>query len=191
MERLKIIYDKNKALWKKIIKCTIAYEICSIITLLPQINETITVSYLMILGALFFNPSTTAGFQVIEMSLNLCLMVSTAIYCAIIVYLCTLYNSHIESASLYSNGAGIICAIAFFLSTWVIAFLRLKYPRLFVPTLQGFVVTFFCLTSVNIYSTQFNVMSIIGIFYPTLSGGVIALIVNLCLWPETAAKDSE
>ncbi|CEI88744.1 hypothetical protein RMCBS344292_03122 [Rhizopus microsporus] len=34
-------------------------------------------------------------------------------------------------------------------------------------------------------------MSIVGIFYPILIGGAIALLVNLLLWPETAAKVSE
>ncbi|OBZ82489.1 hypothetical protein A0J61_09461 [Choanephora cucurbitarum] len=34
-------------------------------------------------------------------------------------------------------------------------------------------------------------MSIVGIIYPTLMGGAIALLVNITLWPETAAKISE
>jgi hypothetical protein len=190
MERLKSVFS-IKPLWKKIIKCTVAYEAANVIILIPQVYQTVTVAYLMPIGALLFNPSSNSGAQVLEMLLYLMFQVSAAIFSAIIVYLCTLYNRNIESASLYSNGVGIIAAIAFFFATIVIAYYRLKFPRLFIPSLQGFVVTFFCLTANGIYSTQFNIMSIVGIFYPTLGGGVIALLVNLLLWPETAAKTSE
>jgi FtsH-binding integral membrane protein len=183
---------KDKELWKKIIKCTIAYEIGSIIILIPQVNEHIgVVPYLVTLGTLFYNASGTAGNQIVEMALNIVMMVPACIWCAIISYICTLYNQHIESANLYSNGAGIIAAIAFFICVFITAYYRLKYPRLFIPALQGFTIPFFGLTSNSIYQKEFNVMSIVGIFYPTLIGGAIALLINLLIWPETAAKVSE
>jgi FtsH-binding integral membrane protein len=185
-------FKKNKALWKKVIKCTIAYEIGTIIILIPQVaNNVGTVPYLVTLGTLFFNASGTAGNQIVEMLANICMLVPSCIWCAIMVYLCTLYNSHIESSNLYSNGAGIIASLAFFIIVFVISYIRLKYPRLFIPSLQGFVIPFFTLTTKGIYSTQFHIMSIVNIFYPVLMGGAIALVVNLVFWPETAAKVSE
>ncbi|KAI8875345.1 hypothetical protein K501DRAFT_233819 [Backusella circina FSU 941] len=123
------------------------------------------------------------------MILNVFTMLPAAIFCAIISYFCTLYNQHLANG-LYSNGAGVIAAISFFLCVFVIAYYRLKYPRLFIPALQGFTLPFFGLTK-GIYNTQFDIMSIVGILYPVLIGGGIALVVNLALWPETAAKLSE
>lgn len=176
-------------LWKKIIKCTVAYEIATILILIPKVEANVgVVPYLITLGTLFFNASGTAGNQIVEMLLNVAMMIIPAIWCAVFSYLCTLYNSHMNG--LYSNGAGIIAAIAFFISVFFTAYYRLKYPRLFIPGLQGFTIAFFGLTK-GIYNTQFNVMSIVGIFYPILIGGAIALLVNLLLWPETAAKVSE
>lgn len=184
-------FKHNKELWKKIIKCTIAYEIGSIIILIPQVNQNVgVVPFLVTLGTLFYNASGTAGNQIVEMALNVAMMVPACIWCAIISYLCTLYNQHIESANLYPFGAGIIAAIAFFMCIFVTAYYRLKYPRLFIPALQGFVIPIFGLTS-GIYNKQFNVMAIVGIFYPSLIGGAIALLTNLLIWPETAAKVSE
>ncbi|KAI8640155.1 Fusaric acid resistance protein-like-domain-containing protein [Parasitella parasitica] len=192
MKRIHIIshLKDNKELWKKILKCTIAYEIGTIIILIPQINQTMTVPYLVTLGTLFYNASGTAGNQIVEMALNVLMMVPACIWCAVISYLCTLYNRRIEPANLYGNGAGAIASIAFFICVFIIAYFRLKYPRLFIPALQGFVIPFFGLTS-GIYKQEFDVMSVVGIFYPTLIGGVIALLTNLLIWPETAAKVSE
>ncbi|KAI8068112.1 aluminum activated malate transporter-domain-containing protein [Gilbertella persicaria] len=104
-------------------------------------------------------------------------MIPACIWCAI-------------SASLYSNGAGVIASLGFLISVFLTAYFRLKYPRLLIPSLQAFTIPFFGLTR-NIYATSFDVMSIVGIFYPTLIGGGIALMVNLILWPETAARISE
>jgi hypothetical protein len=180
----------QKELWKKITKCVIAYEIGNVIILIPVVNANVgVVPYLVPLGTLFFNASGTAGNQIVEMILNVFIMLPAAIFCAIISYLCTLYNRHLDH-DLYSNGAGVIAAISFFLCVFVIAYYRLKYPRLFIPALQGFTLPFFGLTK-GIYDTQFDIMSIVGIFYPVLIGGGIALVVNLALWPETAAKLSE
>ncbi|KAI8370645.1 uncharacterized protein BYT42DRAFT_502361 [Radiomyces spectabilis] len=125
------------------------------------------------------------------MMLNVLMMVPAAIWCAIMLYLCTLYNTALQNgAPLYFNGAGVIAALSFFICVFVIAYLRLRYPRLFIPSLQGFTIPFFGLTK-GIYDTSFSVMNIVNILYPVLIGGAIALIVNLCLWPETAAKASE
>lgn len=191
MKKLINYFKQHKELWKRIIKCTIAYEIGTIIILIPRVSANVgVVPYLVTLGTLFFNASGTAGNQMVEMVLNVLVMLPAVIWCAIISYLCTIYNSHIESHSLYSNGAGIIASIAFFISVFVTAYYRLKYPRLFIPALQGFTIPFFGLTK-GIYNTEFNLLSIIGIFYPVLIGGGIALFVNLIIWPETAAKVSE
>ncbi|KAI9281639.1 hypothetical protein BY458DRAFT_531528 [Sporodiniella umbellata] len=121
------------------------------------------------------------------MTLNVGMMLIPAIWCAIISYFCVLYNNN---PNLYSNGAGVIAALGFFLSVFFTAYYRLKYPRLFIPALQAFTLPLFGLTK-GIYDKQFNVMSIVGIFYPVLIGGAIALVINLVLWPETAAKVSE
>lgn len=191
MKNIKDLVNLNTSLWKKIIKCTIAYEIATVIILVPEVSQDIgAVPYLVTLGTLFFNPSSTAGNQISEMALNIMCLVPSCLWTGIISYTCTVYNSHIDSASLYSNGAGIIAAIAFFISVFITAYLRLKYPRLFVPSLQAFIIPFFGLTK-GIYNTKFNIMSILGIFYPVIIGGSIALAVNLVLWPETAAKRSE
>lgn len=191
MKNIKELLDLNINLWKKIIKCTIAYEIATVIILIPEVSQDIgAVPYLVTLGTLFFNPSTTAGNEISQMALNLMCLVPACLWTGIISYICTVYNSHIDSASLYSNGAGIIAGIAFSISVFITAYLRLKYPRLFVPTLQGFIIPFFGLTK-GIYNEKFDIMNILGIFYPVLIGGSIALAVNLVLWPETAAKLSE
>ncbi|CAO3701474.1 unnamed protein product [Rhizopus stolonifer] len=187
MQLLQLI-NTDRTLWKKIIKCTIAYEIATILILIPKVEANVgVVPYLVILGTLFFNASGTAGNQVVEMALNVGMMLIPAIWCAIISYLCVLYNNN---PNLYSNGPGVIAALAFFLSVFITAYYRLKYPRLFIPALQAFTLPFFGLTK-GIYNKTFDVMSIVGIFYPVLIGGAIALAVNLVLWPETAAKLSE
>ncbi|KAI8994773.1 hypothetical protein BDB01DRAFT_774049 [Pilobolus umbonatus] len=184
----KIKLHSNKDLWRKIIKCTIAYEVGTILILIPQVNDHMgTVPYLVTLGTLFFNASGTAGNQIVEMILNIFIMVPAAIWCCIFKYLCTLYN---RQPGYYDNGAGIIASLSFFICVFVIAYYRIKYPRLFIPALQGFTIPFFGLTA-GIYDTQFDVMSIVGVLYPVLIGGGIALAVNLLLWPETAAKVSE
>ncbi|KAI8387410.1 aluminum activated malate transporter-domain-containing protein [Blakeslea trispora] len=184
-------FIENKVLWKKIVKCVIAYEIATILILVPQFNSSAgIVPFLVVLGTIFFNASGAAGNQVVEMILNILFMIPSGIWCAIIKYLCVLYNRSIQSASLYSNGASIIASLGFLISVFTTAYLRLKYPRLFIPSLQAFVIPFFALTK-GIYSEQFNIMSIVGIIYPTLMGGAIALLVNVALWPETAAKISE
>ncbi|KAF7730274.1 hypothetical protein EC973_002517 [Apophysomyces ossiformis] len=190
---MKHLFVGKKQLWKKIIKCTIAYEIGTILVLAPNVNTHLgAVPYLVTLGTLFFNPSGTTGNQVIEMILNAILVIAAGIWCAIFSYLCTLYNrARIEwGYPLYANGAGVIAALAFFVCVFGLAYCRLRYPRFFVPALQGFTIPFFGLTK-GIYGTTFNVMSIVGIVYPTFIGGAVALIVNLLLWPETAAKNAE
>lgn len=182
----------DRVTWKKIIKCAIAYEIGTILILIPQVAYKVggSVPYLVVLGCLFFNASGTAGNQIVEMALNVFVLVPSCIWCGIIAYICTIYNRHIESDSLYWNGASIIAALGFFIAVFVISYIRLKYPRLFIPCLQGFVIPFFGLTR-GIYGTEYSVMSIVDIFYPVLLGGGIALLVNLVIWPETAAKVSE
>ncbi|KAI9482971.1 MAG: hypothetical protein EXX96DRAFT_518941 [Benjaminiella poitrasii] len=186
-------FKRDKGIWKKVIKCTIAYEIGSILVLIPSVhqNEGI-VPFLIPLGTLFFNAGGTAGNQIAEILLDIIVIVPVCIWCAIFSYLCTVYNNHMaeSSSSLYSNGAGIIASIAFFICLFSIGYVRMKYPRLATATLIGSVVPFFCLTK-GIYNTHFNIMSVVGIFYPTLIGGGIALLVNLVVWPETAAKASE
>ncbi|KAI7907703.1 uncharacterized protein BX663DRAFT_491781 [Cokeromyces recurvatus] len=188
-------FMSNKEVWKKVIKCTIAYEIGTIIALIPQVyNSKGIVPFLIPLGTLFFNASGTAGNQIAEMLLDIIIIIPVCIWCSIISYLCTIYNKRLaevpSSSSLYSNGAGVIASIAFFICLFAIGYLRMKYPRLAIATLIGSVVPFFSLTK-GIYKTEFSIMSIVGIFYPTLIGGGIALLINLTLWPETAAKASE
>ncbi|KAI8084098.1 aluminum activated malate transporter-domain-containing protein [Gilbertella persicaria] len=125
------------------------------------------------------------------MVLNVVMMVPPAIFTGIISYLCTLYNrALITHPSLYSNGAGVIGAISFALCVFLTAYYRLKYPRLFIPALQGFTLPFFVLTR-DIYSTEYNVLNVVNTVYPVLIGGAIALLCNLLIWPETAAKAAE
>ncbi|KAL0081889.1 Fusaric acid resistance protein-like-domain-containing protein [Phycomyces blakesleeanus] len=119
-------------------------------------------------------------------------MIIPAIWSAVLVYLCTLYNrarlnGHEE---LYSNGAGVIAGIGFGISMMGVAYYRLKYPRLYIPAFQGFTTPMFALTK-GIYETSFNIMSIVGIFYPIIMGGALALLINIVLWPATASKSFE
>lgn len=186
-------FFKNKSdLWKKIFKCTIAYEIATILIIIPSVIKVAgSPPYLIPLGTIFFNASGTAGNQIIGMILNTFMMLISAIWSAIISYVCTAYNKARETnPGLYSNGAGIIASIGFSICVLSIAYARLKYPRLYIPALQGFTLPFFALTK-GIYGTQFDIMNIVGTFYPVLWGGLIALMCNLIFWPETAAKTSE
>ncbi|KAI8060171.1 hypothetical protein BC940DRAFT_371499 [Gongronella butleri] len=178
--------------WKKVVKCTVAFEIAIIFMLVPRISQNVgQVPYLLVLGTLFFNPSVTVGSQVVDILLNIMTMLPAAVFCGLMCYLCTLYNrALVYTPSLYANGAAVIAALSFFVCVLVLAYLRLKYRRLFVPMLQGFTMPFFILTRTFNQAT-FNIMSVVSIFYPVLIGGGIALLVNLCLWPETAAKASE
>lgn len=185
--------DTSPGLWKKIFKCFVAYEIASILILIPKVSQSIggNVPYLVVLGTIFFNASGTAGNQIVEMILNVLTMTLAMVWCLLFYYLCTLYNTHAAiDHSLYWNGAGVIAALSFFICVLVTAYCRLKYPRLFIPALQGFTMPFFGLTK-GIYSTEFNALNTIGNFYPVLVGGAIALLVNLLIWPETASKNSE
>ncbi|CEP17259.1 hypothetical protein [Parasitella parasitica] len=174
-----LLFFKGKGeLWKIITKCVIA------VAGSPP--------YLVPLGTLFFNASGTAGNQIMGMLLNILTMAPAAFWSGIIVKLCTVYNYARLNGHphLYSNGAGAIAAIGFGICVFVTAYFRLKYPRLYIPALQGFTMPFFIIT-LGAYNTEFNVMDIVNTFYPVLIGGAIALIVNLVLWPETAAKAAE
>ncbi|OBZ87882.1 hypothetical protein A0J61_04069 [Choanephora cucurbitarum] len=186
------LYRDKKELWKKILKCVIAYEIATILILIPAVNKIAgNPPYLVPLGTLFFHPSGAAGNQVMMMALNVIMMLIPAIFTGIISYLCVCYNQALVThPSLYSNGAGVIAAISFCICVFVIAYYRLKYPRLFIPALQGFTLPFFVLTR-DIYGTEYNVLNVINTVYPVLIGGAIALLCNLLLWPETAAKTAE
>ncbi|KAI8353382.1 aluminum activated malate transporter-domain-containing protein [Blakeslea trispora] len=185
-------FPKARELWKKILKCVIAYEIATILILIPDVYKIAgNPPYLVPLGTIFFHASGTAGNQIIMMALNVVMMVLPAIFTGIISYLCVLYNrALVMHPSLYSNGAGIIAAISFCTCVFVIAYYRLKYPRIFLPALQGFTLPFFVLTR-DIYSTEYNVLNVVNTVYPVLIGGAIALLCNLVLWPETAAKAAE
>lgn len=188
-----VSFFKDKSdLWKKIFKCAIAYEIATILILIPSVLKVAgSPPYLVPLGTIFFNASGTAGNQIIGMILNTLMMLIPAIWSAIISFLCTVYNRARETnPALYSNGAGIIAALGFSICVLTIAYVRLKYPRLYMPALQGFTLPFFSLTK-GIYGTHFDIMTILGSFYPVLWGGLIALMCNLVFWPETAAKASE
>ncbi|KAI9029606.1 Fusaric acid resistance protein-like-domain-containing protein [Phycomyces nitens] len=189
----KSLFVGKKELWKKITKCTIAYELATIMILIPKVSPHLgVVPYLFPLGTLFFNPSGTTGNQCIEMVLNVGMMIIPAIWSAIICYLCTLYNKAILDGhtGLYSNGAGVIAGISFGISMMGVAYYRLKYPRLYIPALQGFTTPMFALTK-GIYETSFDIMSIVGIFYPIIMGGALALLTNIVFWPETASKSFE
>lgn len=183
-------FIQKRSLWKKVFKATLAYEICSILCLIPKVAAAMgAVSYLLPLGALFFHAGTTIGCQIEQIWLNFCMMLLSAIWCGIIGYLITLYNRALidYAVPLYSNGGSVIAAIAFFICVFVIAYYRLKYPRLFTPALQAFVVVFFTLTR-QLDATSYSILSLLTIVYPTLIGGGIALVINLAIWPETAAK---
>ncbi|ORX56191.1 hypothetical protein DM01DRAFT_1334689 [Hesseltinella vesiculosa] len=118
-------------------------------------------------------------------------MISSAIYCAFFGYLCTLYNAQRHShPHLYAHGDAVIASLSFFIAILVMAYLRLRYRRFFVPMLQGFTLPFFGLTR-NFNSDTFNVMNTVSTVYPMMIGAGIGLFVNCCLWPETAAKASE
>jgi hypothetical protein len=195
--KLNDIYNKwfipKRSLWKKVFKATLAYEICSVLCLVPEFAAAMgPVSYLVPLGALFFHAGSTIGCQIEQIWLNFCMMVLSAIWCAIIGYLITLYNRAriIYGVSLYYNGGSVIAAIAFFICVFVIAYCRLKYPRLFTPALQAFVVPFYSLTK-QLDATSYSMYMIFTVVYPTLVGGGIALAINLVFWPETAAKNFE
>jgi hypothetical protein len=183
-------FIQKRSLWKKVFKATLAYEICSILCLIPKVAAAMgAVSYLLPLGALFFHAGTTIGCQIEQIWLNFCMMVLSALWCGIIGYLITLYNRALidYGVPLYYNGGSVIAAIAFFICVFVIAYYRLKYPRLFTPSLQAFVVVFFTLTK-QLDATSYSILSLLTIMYPTLLGGGIALVINLAIWPETAAK---
>ncbi|KAI8146438.1 hypothetical protein BJV82DRAFT_643173 [Fennellomyces sp. T-0311] len=124
-----------------------------------------------------------------ELLLNLIVLIPAAIFCSTITYLLTLYNSHLGDG-LYRNGAAVIASLAFFVCVFGVSYYRVKYPRLFLAALQSMPLPFFCFTR-DIYVTQFDVMLPAGIVYPLIIGCGVALVVNLCLWPETAAKASE
>lgn len=113
MRSFKNVFNIDLNLCKKIIKCTVAYQIATIIILIPKVSQDIgAVPYLVTLGTLFFNPSSTAGNQISEMALNLMCLVPACLWVGVISYTCTVYNSHIDSASLYTNGAGVIAGVA-------------------------------------------------------------------------------
>ncbi|KAL0089284.1 Fusaric acid resistance protein-like-domain-containing protein [Phycomyces blakesleeanus] len=126
------------------------------------------------------------------MILNIGMMIIPVIWSAIVAYLCTLYNRALLNGhkGLYSNGAGVIAGIGFGISMMGIAYYRLKYPRLYIPALQGFTIPMFALTK-GIYNTSFNIISIVDIFYPIIMGGALALLTNIFLWPATASKSFE
>lgn len=188
-----LLFKGKGELWKIITKCVIAYEIATILVLIPAFYKIAgSPPYLVPLGTLFFNASGTAGNQIMGMLLNILTMAPAAFWSGVIVKLCTVYNYARLNGhpNLYSNGAGIIGAIGFGICVFVIAYYRLKYPRLYIPALQGFTMPFFIIT-LGAYKTEFNVLDVVNTFYPVLIGGAIALIVNLVLWPETAAKAAE
>jgi hypothetical protein len=191
------IYDswitQKSTLWKRVIKATIGYEICTILCLVPAVASALgAVPYLLPLGALFFHAGTTIGCQIEQIWLNFFLMIIAATWCGVIGYLITLYNhARINlGVPLYDNGGSVIAAIGFFLCVFVIAYYRLKYPRLFTPSLEAFTLPFFTLTK-QLDSTSYSIMMLLTIVYPSLIGGGIALLVNILLWPETAAKNHE
>jgi hypothetical protein len=185
-------FKGERELWKKIFKCVIAYEISTILILIPAVIKIAgSPPYLVPLGALFFHASSTAGNQLFNMILNVIMMVFPAIWSGLLYYFCTLYNqARLNGAHLYSNGPAVIASLGFGVAIFIIAYLRLKYPRLYVPALQGFTLPFFVLTK-YIYNTEFEVMNVVGTCYPVLIGGAVALLCNLLIWPETAAKASE
>jgi hypothetical protein len=186
-------FVEKRTLWRRVIKATIGYEICSILCLIPTVSGAMgSVSYLLPLGALFFHAGTTIGCQIEQMWLSFFLMVIASVWCGVIGYLITLYNrARIEwQVPLYDNGGSVVAAIAFFLCVFVIAYYRLKYPRLFTASLQAFVLPFFTLTK-QLDSTSYSIVMLLQIMYPTLIGGGVALLVNVVLWPETAAKNFE
>ncbi|KAI9284158.1 hypothetical protein BC943DRAFT_85858 [Umbelopsis sp. AD052] len=186
-------FIQKRSLWKKVLKATLGYEICSILCLVPKVAAAMgPVSYLLPLGSLFFHAGTTIGCQIEQIWLSFCMMLMSAIWCGIIGYLITLYNQAriIYGVPLYDNGGSVIAAIAYFISIFIIAYYRLKYPRLFTPSLQAFVLVFFTLTK-QLDATSYNILMLLTIVYPTLIGGGIALTVNLLIWPETAAKAFE
>lgn len=192
MDRLLSLFQGKHELWKKVVKCVIAYEISTILILIPAfIKVAGTPPYLVPLGAIFFHASSTAGNQLMNMILNLIMIIFPAIWCGLLYYLCTIYNNaRLNGANLYSNGPAVIASLGFGIIVFVVAYLRLKYPRLYNPALQGFPLPIFVLTK-YIYATEFNVMNVVGTCYPVLIGGFIALLCNLLIWPETAAKASE
>ncbi|KAI7869836.1 uncharacterized protein EV154DRAFT_530426 [Mucor mucedo] len=190
--KLASLFKDKGDLWKKIFKCAVAYEIATILILIPSVLKVAgSPPYLVPLGTIFFNASGTAGNQIIGMLLNTLMMLLPAIWCGIVSFLCAVYNRSRETnPALYSNGAGAIASIGFSICVLTVAYVRLKYPRLYIPALQGFTIPFFALTK-GIYGTHFDIMIILGSFYPVLWGGLIALMCNLLFWPETAAKTAE
>ncbi|KAI9269038.1 hypothetical protein BDA99DRAFT_557804 [Phascolomyces articulosus] len=194
LNKTKSLFSNNKQVWRKVLKCAIAYEIATIFLLIPQVLKIfIHVPYILVLATLFFNAAGTTGGQISELLLNLVVLIPAAIFCSIITYCITVYNGHLEtnpSSGLYSNGAAIIASLAFFICVFCISYCRVKYPRLFMAALQSMPLPFFCFTR-DIYVTKFDVMMPAGIVYPLIIGCGIALVVNHCLWPETAAKASE
>ncbi|KAH8551931.1 hypothetical protein BGW37DRAFT_492938 [Umbelopsis sp. PMI_123] len=184
-------FIQKPSLWKKVIKATIGYEICNILCFVPQVAQALgPVPYLLPLGALFFHAGTTIGCQIEQIWLNFCMLLLSAIWCGLFGYLITLYNRAriIYGVPLYDNGGSVIAAIAFYISVFAIAYYRLKYPRLFTPAWQAFILPFFNLTK-QLDATSYNIVFLLTIIYPQLIGGGIALVINIVIWPETAAKN--
>ncbi|KAI7901383.1 uncharacterized protein BX663DRAFT_514290 [Cokeromyces recurvatus] len=197
MKSILNFFKNKKELWKTIIKCTVAYEIGTILVLIPAVYKHAgKPPYLVPLGTLFFNASGTAGSQIAGMLLNILTMIPCAIWSGFVAYLCSLYNNQVyyveqqQSIGLYKYGAGAIGAIGFGICVFMMAYFRLRYPRLYIPALQGFTMPFFIITG-GIFDRHYQAAFAIQTLYPVLIGGAVALIVNLVLWPETAAKKAE
>ncbi|KAI9476589.1 MAG: aluminum activated malate transporter-domain-containing protein [Benjaminiella poitrasii] len=193
MESILSFFKGKKELWRTIIKCVVAYEIGTILVLIPAVyNIAGSPPYLVPLGTLFFNASGTAGSQIAGMLLNILTMAPCAVWSGLVSYFCVLYNRayYDGQPGLYKYGAGAIGAIGFGICVFTMAYFRLKYPRLYIPALQGFTMPFFIITK-GVFDTSYSVIFPVETFYPVLIGGAVALIVNLVLWPETAAKKSE
>lgn len=170
---------------RRIIKCTIAYFISTLFSLIhPVANAIGPACILTAAGVIFNHPGRTMGAQ-FDTTLTSALGICSAMAFAYAGLACSVaYNVTHPDSIQYGT---IINALFLFLGIFLAQTLRQFLPRFFFFSLQAMIVFIFSFTTTpGLMQTTLPTSLPLSYGIPLLVGAAIAQVVNLFVWPETA-----
>ncbi|KAI8388044.1 uncharacterized protein BYT42DRAFT_558741 [Radiomyces spectabilis] len=171
---------------RRVLKCTIAYFVSTLFSLFPQIVQALgPAPFLVTTGMLFSHPGRSMGAQFDATVTAVLGVVLAVLYAFAALAASTAYNvRHMDTYT--DNPVGLtVNAIFLFCGIFGAQMLRQMLPKFHFFSLQFMIVQIFSLTrGVNLTSVPFHLPLDFGI--PLMIGAGLSLVINLCIWPETA-----
>ncbi|KAI9281806.1 Fusaric acid resistance protein-like-domain-containing protein [Sporodiniella umbellata] len=173
-------------IFRRVLKCTIAYFLSSLFSLiLPAAHAIGPVPFFAVTAMLFSHPGRTMGAQFDATITAVLGVVAAILYAFAGIAASVAYNVAHPTTYITQPIGRVINVMFLFVGIFGAQMLRQVYPKFHFFSLQFMIVQIFSMSrSINYLQVPFGLPLNYGI--PLLVGHSISLLVNLVFWPETA-----